>query len=109
MSLEFFDPSQINGDSIPPIPQSHRFIDSLTQEITDEKLGLFSNEFISGVNYGNRFIPEPWMANSQESIYNTKYGPSIDKPDYVDDLSLCDISDDRILRYLEDKVKEEHF
>ena len=45
------------------------------------------------------------MASDDESIYKTKYGPEIVKPDYVDDLSLCDIEDDRMLKYLDDKVK----
>ena len=49
------------------------------------------------------------MASDDESIYKTKYGPEIVKPDYVDDLSLCDIEDDRMLKYLDDKVKEEDF
>jgi hypothetical protein len=70
---------------------------------------LYENSFIAGANYGNRFIPEPWMASDDESIYKTKYGPEIKKPDYVGDLSFCDIEDDRILKYLDDKVKEEHF
>jgi len=49
------------------------------------------------------------MASDEESIYKTKYGPEIVKPSDVDDLSFCDIEDDRILRYLDDKVKEEDF
>ena len=49
------------------------------------------------------------MANEQESIYHSKYGPEVSKADYVNDISFCDIEDDRILRYLDDKVKEEHF
>lgn len=60
------------------------------------------NLFIAGANYGNRFIPEPWMANNEDSIYHTKYGPEVKKPDYVSDYSFCDIEDDRILKYLDD-------
>lgn len=49
------------------------------------------------------------MASDEESIYKTKYGPEVIKADYVDDVSFCDIEDDRILKYLDDKIKEEDF
>jgi len=64
---------------------------------------------MAGVNYGNRFIPEDWMANDQESIYGTKYGARVDKPGNVGRVSLCDVEDDRILRYLDEKVQEDDF
>jgi hypothetical protein len=49
------------------------------------------------------------MAASDISIYNgTKY-PPVFKPDYAARVSLCDITDDRILDYLNTTVKEEHF
>jgi hypothetical protein len=50
------------------------------------------------------------MAYDDESIYtSTKYGPVVIKPADVSDYSLCDVIDDRILAWLDDKVQEEHF
>ena len=74
-----------------------------------ESLQQSGSSYLEGVNYGNRFIPEPWMARDEDSIYKTKYGPEVKKPDNVGDLSFCDVTDDRIIRYLDDMVKEEHF
>ena len=72
-------------------------------------LGPSRSEFLRGVNYGNTFIPEDWMTNDQESIYGERYGPRVSQPSEVKRVSLCDVSDDRILRWLEDVVKEEDF
>ena len=30
--------------------------------------------FVKGVNYGNKFVPEPWMTHRGESVWGTKYG-----------------------------------
>ena len=68
-----------------------------------------SSETFHGVNYGNRFIPEDWMLPDSESIYGDKYGPTVQKPDKIGRISLCDVPDDRILAYLDDVVKEEDF
>ena len=38
------------------------------------------SEFLKGVNYGNRFIPEDWMTSDQESIYGERYGGRVGKP-----------------------------
>jgi len=66
-------------------------------------------EFIKGTNYGNMFVPEDWMAGDGDSIYGSHYGPAVQKPWDVDRFSLCDVTDDRILRWLDDKVKESDF
>merc|ERR1719219_15361 len=65
--------------------------------------------FLKGVNYGNRFIPEDWMTNNQESIFGERYGPQVGQPNDVARVSLCDVTDDRILRWLDDKVTEDDF
>merc|ERR1711962_424493 len=72
-------------------------------------LGSSRSEFLKGVNYGNAFIPEDWMTNDQESIYGERYGSRVSQPSDVARVSLCDVTDDRILRWLEDVVKEEDF
>lgn len=75
-----------------------------------ELLAPYRNQFLEGVNYGNRFIPEPWMSSDDESIFKTKYGPEVIKPnDDFEDVSFCDIDDERILKYLDDKILEEDF
>lgn len=80
------------------------------EKSAENKVSPTTSSFIEGVNYGNRFIPEPWMAADADSIYKSpKYGPEVIKPHHLSDLSFCDITDDRILRYLDDNVKEEHF
>jgi len=66
-------------------------------------------EFMKGTNYGNMFIPEDWMASDSESIFGSHYGPAVSKPWDVERYSLCDVTDDRILRWLDDKVKESDF
>ena len=68
-----------------------------------------NSDWLAGVNYGNRFIPEPWMQESDTSIYGDHYGPAVERPSNVDDYSLCDVTDDRILAYLDDKIQEDHF
>ena len=67
------------------------------------------SEFLKGVNYGNRFIPEDWMTSDQESIYGERYGERVGRPSDVARVSLCDVTDDRILRWLGDTVLEEDF
>ena len=67
------------------------------------------SEFLKGVNYGNRFIPEDWMTSDQESIYGERYGGRVGKPTDVARVSLCDVTDERILRWLADTVKEDDF
>lgn len=69
----------------------------------------YKNKYLEGVNYGNRFIPEPDMSTDAESIFGTKYGPKVYKPDNIDEYSFCDVEDDRILRYLDDKILEDDF
>ena len=82
-----------------------------------------SSQFMKGVNYGNRFIPEDWMTGddhedvdvpnnitgSGESIYGDHYGEAVMKPDDVARVSLCDVDDDRILSWLEDMIQEQDF
>ena len=63
-------------------------------------------EFLKGVNYGNRFVPEDWMAGDGESIYGGHYGSPVNSPNDVARVSLCDVTDDRILRWLDDTIKE---
>ena len=29
---------------------------------------------MKGVNYGNKFVPEPWMTHRGQSVWGTKYG-----------------------------------
>ena len=63
-----------------------------------------------GTNYGNRFIPEQWMDTTDYDIFEgPDYGPAMSKPDGVDHFSLCDITDRRILKYLDKVILEEHF
>ena len=31
---------------------------------------------MKGVNYGNKFVLEPWMSHRGESVWGTKYGPA---------------------------------
>ena len=64
---------------------------------------------MKGVNYGNRFVPEDWMTNDNENIFGSHYGPAVEKPWDVKRYSLCDVTDDRILRWLDDKVQETDF
>jgi len=66
-------------------------------------------EFVKGTNYGNIFLPEDWMTGDGESIFGTRYGPSVQKPWDVERFSLCDVPDDRILRWLDDKIQEYDF
>ena len=61
-------------------------------------------EFLKGVNYGNRFVPEDWMAGDGESIYGGHYGSPVNSPNDVARVSLCDVTDDRILRWLDDTM-----
>jgi len=49
------------------------------------------------------------MDTYDESIYGTRYGPAVQKASNVSDVSFCDVTDDRILDWLTDHVKEEHF
>ena len=53
------------------------------------------SEFLKGVNYGNIFVPEDWMAEDSVSIYGDHYGPSVSPPPGVARVSLCDVTDDR--------------
>ena len=55
------------------------------------------------------FVPEDWMTADQESIYGERYGPRVSQPSDVARVSLCDVTDDRILRWLDDNVKEDDF
>ena len=64
---------------------------------------------MKGVNYGNRFVPEDWMTNDNKNIFGSHYGPAVEKPWDVERYSLCDVTDDRILRWLDDKDKETDF
>ena len=66
-------------------------------------------EFLKGVNYGNRFIPEDWMTGDGSSIYGDHYGDAVQTPNDVERVSLCDVTDDRILHWLDDTVLEEDF
>merc|ERR1719187_382297 len=66
-------------------------------------------EFLKGVNYGNRFVPEDWMAGDGDSIYGGHYGSPVNSPNDVARVSLCDVTDDRILRWLDDTIKEDDF
>lgn len=52
-------------------------------------------EFLKGVNYGNIFVPEDWMAGEGVSIYGGHYGPVVSPPSGVARVSLCDVTDDR--------------
>ena len=70
---------------------------------------LFSKiqtEFLKGVNYGNRFVPEDWMTGDDESIFGDYYGSTVSSPDEVSRVSLCDVKDDRILNWLNDTIKD---
>ena len=70
---------------------------------------LFSKiqtEFLKGVNYGNRFVPEDWMTGDDESIFGDHYGSTVSFPDEVSRVSLCDVKDDRILNWLNDTIKD---
>ena len=53
------------------------------------------SEFLKGVNYGNRFVPEDWMTGEGSSIYGDHYGPRVSPPDGVARVSLCDVADNR--------------
>ena len=73
-------------------------------------------EFMRGVNYGNRFLPEAWMNmrewqhNYRDSIFGPAYGPpNITAPHEGMEPSLCDVTDARILRWLNDTIEEEDF
>jgi len=66
-------------------------------------------EFLKGVNYGNRFVPEDWMTGDGESIFGGHYGSPVNSPNDVARVSLCDVTDDRILRWLDDTIKEDDF
>ena len=85
------------------------FLGTLASVFTVPTPASQGSDFIKGVNYGNRFIPEDWMENDGNSIFGNHYGPSVNKPWDVERVSLCDVTDDRILRWLDDKVKEEDF
>ena len=49
------------------------------------------------------------MTSLSESIYGSKYGPAVKKADNVKDISFCDVTDDRILHWLDDNIQEDHF
>lgn len=78
---------------------------SLTQAVHLET----PSNFKFGTQYGNRFLPEVWMMTDEDSIYGTKYGPKVTHPDDIEKASLCDVTDDRILKFLDDQIKEKHF
>ena len=72
-------------------------------------------EFMRGVNYGNRFLPEAWMNmrewqhDYRDSIFGPYYGSNVSAPNGVDRVSLCDVTDNRILKWLNDTIQEEDF
>ena len=73
-------------------------------------------EFMKGVNYGNRFTPEAWMNMNSwthkdfDSIFGPKYGtPDVTAPHEGMEPSLCDVTDARILSWLNDTIEEEDF
>ena len=72
-------------------------------------------EFMKGVNYGNRFTPEAWMNYNSwshkdfDSIFGPKYGSIVSAPNEGIEPSLCDVTDARILRWLNDTIEEEDF
>ena len=72
-------------------------------------------EFMRGVNYGNRFAPEAWMNmrewqhDYRDSIFGPYYGSNVSAPDGVDRVSLCDVTDNRILKWLNDTIQEDDF
>jgi hypothetical protein len=49
------------------------------------------------------------MTGDGESIYGSHYGPSVQKPWDIERFSFCDVSDDRILCWLDDEVQEYDF
>jgi hypothetical protein len=61
------------------------------------------------VNYGNRFIPEDWMIPLNQSIYGPYYGAKPTKPDDIERISLCDVTDQRMMKWLDDTIKESDF
>ena len=72
-------------------------------------------EFMKGVNYGNRFAPEAWMNmrewqhDYRDSIFGPYYGSNVSAPAGVDRVSLCDVTDNRILKWLNDMIQEDDF
>ena len=72
-------------------------------------------EFMRGVNYGNRFAPEAWMNmrewqhDYRDSIFGPYYGSNVSAPNGVDRVSLCDVTDNRILKWLNDTIQEDDF
>ena len=72
-------------------------------------------EFMKGVNYGNRFTPEAWMNYNSwshkdfDSIFGPKYGSIVSAPNEGIEPSLCDVTDARILNWLNDTIEEEDF
>ena len=72
-------------------------------------------EFMKGVNYGNRFNPEAWMNYNSwshkdfDSIFGPKYGSIVTAPHEGMEPSLCDVTDARILKWLNDTIEEEDF
>ena len=56
-------------------------------------------EFMRGVNYGNRFLPEAWMNmrewqhDYRDSIFGPYYGSNVSAPNGVDRVSLCDVTE----------------
>ena len=72
-------------------------------------------EFMKGVNYGNRFTPEAWMNYNSwshkdfDSIFGPEYGSIVTAPHEGMEPSLCDVTDARILRWLNDTIEEEDF
>jgi hypothetical protein len=49
------------------------------------------------------------MSWGKDNIFGEKYGSKVQKPAGIGNYSLCDIEDDRILKYLDDTIKEEDF
>ena len=70
---------------------------------------MISSSGFKGVNYGNRFIPEDWMVNTDDYMYGPKYGPVVNSPGDGYRVSLCDVEDSRILHWLDDSIKEDDF
>ena len=87
----------------------HLIIDYLISILLQATGPTRNTEFVAGVNYGNRFIPEDWMFNEENSFYGTKYGEAVSPPKGISRVSLCDVEDQRILTYLDEKIQEDDF
>mmetsp|Transcript_899 Transcript_899/g.2562 ORF Transcript_899/g.2562 Transcript_899/m.2562 type:complete len:637 (-) Transcript_899:66-1976(-) len=101
------------GTGEPGNPHNKRLVCSVWCDFTEPNPCFGQpkvQESVRGVNYGGRFVPEYFLGLPQTSELLFKGVP---KPDYVDVVSLCDLSTDdagfRMAKFLDTNIQRDHF